>query len=332
MGTIRVDPAHVRRRFPEIGKHRTMVIDAQTRIWPSVDRLGRETSEILRRARADRWIKESAEPEQLQDSLDCVDGALVFAYRADRQDACVPNEWVAEVASKSQGLLMGVAGIDPLANDVFGEVDRAVEMGFVGITVCPSDQGFHPTHSSAMRLWERCESLGLPVFVSRPGPVGPGAVLEFDRPLAWDEVARSLPGLSVVLSGIGAPWVEETLVLLQKHARIFADTAGLVHRPWQLFQALLGANSMDIVDKLLFASGWPTETPAKAIETIYSINAFSQGTQLPGIPRSQLRAIVERDVATTLGIPVASGRVTPTDPPITTPSGVADATGESTSD
>ena len=328
----RVDPARVCRSLPGTGKPRTMVIDAQTRIWPSVDRLGRETSEILRRIRADRWIKESAEPEQLQDSLDCVDGALVFAYRADRQDACVPNEWVAEVAAKSRGLLMGVAGIDPLANDVFGEVDRAVEMGFVGITVCPSDQGFHPTHSSAMRLWERCESLGLPVFVSRPGPVGPGAVLEFDRPLAWDEVARSLPGLSVVLSGIGAPWVEETLVLLQKHARIFADTAGLVHRPWQLFQALLGANSMDIVDKLLFASGWPTETPAKAIETIYSINAFSQGTQLPGIPRSQLRAIVERDVATTLGIPIAGGRSAPSDPPITTPPGVADATGESTSD
>ena len=60
-----------------------MVIDAQTRIWPSVDRLGRETSEILRRARADRWIKESAEPEQLLASLDCVDAAMVFAYRAD---------------------------------------------------------------------------------------------------------------------------------------------------------------------------------------------------------------------------------------------------------
>ena len=86
---------------------------------------------------------------------------------------------------------------------------------------------------------------------------------------------------------------------------------------------------MDITDKLLFASGWPTETPAKAIETIYSINAFSQGTQLPGIPRNQLRSIVERDVATTLGIPIAGGRGTlPDIPPATTsPTGV---TGEST--
>ena len=141
--------------------------------------------------------------------------------------------------------------------------------------------------------------------MSRPGPPCPGAILEFDRPLNWDEVARSIPELSVVLSGIGSPWVEETLLLLQKHPRIFADTAGLVKRPWQLFQALLGASSMGITEKLLFASGWPAETPAKAIETIYSVNGFSHGTQLPSIPRPQLRSIVERDLPTVLGMPIA---------------------------
>ena len=239
--------------------------------------------------------------------MECVDAAMVFAYRADRQDACIPNEWVAEVVSRSRGRLLGVAGIDPMAADAMVELDRAVEMGFIGVTVCPSDQGFHPTHSVAMRVWERCEHLGLPVFVSRPGPPGPGAVLEFDRPLNWDEVGRSLPGLSVVIGGIGSPWVEETHLLLQKHARFFADTAGLVTRPWQLFQALLGATSMGVTEKLLFASGWPVETPAKAIETIYSVNRFSHGTQLPSIPRTLLHGIIERDVPTVLGIPVSAG-------------------------
>lgn len=285
-----------------------MIIDAQTRIWPSIDRLGRESSEIARRLHATKWIHETAEPGQLEAAMDCVDAALVFAYRADRQDACIPNEWVAEVVSRSRGRQLGVAGIDPMGADPAGDLQKAVDMGFVGITVCPSDQGFHPTHSAAMRVWERCEHLGLPVFVSRPGPPCPGAVLEFDRPTNWDEVARQLPNLSVVLSGIGWPWVEETLLLLQKHARLFADTAGLVQRPWQLFQALLGASAMGITDKLLFASGWPVGTPAKAIETIYSVNGFSHGTQLPSIPRTQLRSIVERDVPTTLGMPIAAGR------------------------
>lgn len=286
-----------------------MIIDAQTRIWPSIDRLGRESATIARRLHATRWIHESAEPGQLEAATSCVDAALVFAYRADRQDACIPNEWVAEVVARSRGRLLGVAGIDPMSSDPAGDLQKAVDMGFVGITVCPSDQGYHPTHSAAMRIWERCEHLALPIFVSRPGPSCPGAVLEFDRPLNWDEVARTFPNLSVVLGGIGWPWVEETLLLLQKHPRLFADTAGLVQRPWQLFQALLGANAMGITDKLLFASGWPVESPAKAIETIYSVNGFSHGTQLPSIPRSLLSSIVERDVPTTLGMPIAAGRV-----------------------
>lgn len=282
-----------------------MIIDAQTRIWPSVDRLGRESADIARREQATRWIRESADPGQLELDLDPIDAALVFGYRCERQDSTIANEWIAEVVGRSRNRLMGVAGIDPMSTDALEEIDRAVDMGFVGVTVCPSDQGFHPTNSTAMRVWERCQHLGFPIFVSRPGPPCPGAILEFDRPLNWDEVARSIPELPIVLGGIGTPWVEETLLLLQKHPRIFADTAGLIRRPWHLFQALLGASSMGVTDKVLFASGWPVETPSKAIETIYSVNSFSQGTQLPSIPRPQLRAIVERDLPTVLGLPIA---------------------------
>jgi hypothetical protein len=60
---------------------------------------------------------------------------------------------------------------------------------------------------------------------------------------------------------------------------------------------------MNVMDRLFFASGWPVETPAKAIETVYSINGFANGTQLPSIPRPLLRSIVERDVLAELGIP-----------------------------
>lgn len=284
-----------------------MIIDLQTRVWPSIDRLGRETAEMVRRAQAERWIRESAEPEQLHESLGCVDAAFVHAYRSIRQDACIANEWVSDVVTKSPVPLYGIAGIDPMDPDAMDELGRAIEMGFVGITVCPSDQGYHPTHSSAMRLWEKCESLSLPVMVARPGPLGSGAVLEFDRPHAWDEVARCHPKLNIVLGGIGYPWVDETMVMLAKHEHIHADISGMIQRPWQLFNALLTAHSMDVIDHLLFASGWPQETPAKAIETLYSVNGFSQGTPLPSIPRPQLRAIVERDVLAEFGI-TSSGR------------------------
>ncbi len=83
---------------------------------------------------------------------------------------------------------------------------------------------------------------------------------------------------------------------------------------------------MGITEKLLFASGWPAETPAKAIETIYSVNGFSHGTQLPSIPRPQLRSIVERDLPTVLGMPIApSAAADPTTEPSPAPSPLQDA-------
>ena len=54
--------------------------------------------------------------------------------------------------------------------------------------------------------------------------------------------------------------------------------------------------------KLLFGSGFPHDDPARAIESLYTLNAFSQGTQLPSLARSSVRAIVEHDPLPALGI------------------------------
>jgi hypothetical protein len=66
---------------------------------------------------------------------------------------------------------------------------------------------------------------------------------------------------------------------------------------------LLNALSFGVMDKMLFGSGFPREMPAKAIERLYSINGYGFGNQqLPSIPRSQIRSVVERDSLACLGI------------------------------
>ena len=42
--------------------------------------------------------------------------------------------------------------------------------------------------------------------------------------------------------------------------------------------------------------------PARAIESLYTVNAYSHGTQLPSIARASIRAIVEKDSLACLGI------------------------------
>lgn len=241
--------------------------------------------------------------------MTCVDGALVIGFRSDRLEAQIPNEYIADFVAKDPHRRIGAAGIDPMSDDAMDEFDAAIDLGLAAIAISPACQGFHPAHSAAMRIYERCVETSMPLFVTLNTPLTATAELEFARPAHWDEVARAFPDLPIVIGQLGHPWVDEMLMLLGKHQNIWADISFVASRPWQLYNALLNALSFSVMDRLLFGSGFPHEMPARAIESLYRVNTFSHGTQLPAVPRAQIRGIVERDAIACLGIePVFSPR------------------------
>ncbi|UCD74445.1 MAG: amidohydrolase family protein [Phycisphaerales bacterium] len=279
-----------------------MIVDLNTNIWSSLDQLGPEVAERIRRNQTAHWGQFEASAAAHERAMSCVDAAVVRGFRSDMLEASIPNELIAEFVSKDPGRRVGVAGVDPMSDDAEEQLCSAVALGLAGITISPACQGFHPTHSSAMRIYERCDTLSLPVFVTLLEPLTPSAMLEFGRPALWDEVGRSFPTLKIVISQLGHPWIDEALILLGKHQNVYADIAGVAGRPWQLYNALLAASANGVMGKLMFGSGFPHDTPAKAIEMLYSVNGFAQGTQLPSVQRAQIRGIVERDSLLCLGI------------------------------
>jgi len=281
-----------------------MIIDVRTYVWSSLDQLGREVAGKFRQRAAERFEQYEGVMGAHERAMTCCDAAFVLGFRSERLGARVPNELVASFVAADPRKRLGVGGIDPMSADALAQVQACPELGLVGVTVSPACQGFHPAHSTAMRVYERCGELGLPIFVTMLEPLTPNAVLEFGRPALWDEVAQAFPDLPIVFGGIGSPWIDETLLMIGKHARLFADISGVARRPWQLYNALLSASSMGAMDRLLFGSGFPFDAPESAIENMYSVNAHSHGTQLPSVPRSQIRGIIERDALACLGIDV----------------------------
>jgi predicted TIM-barrel fold metal-dependent hydrolase len=279
-----------------------MIIDVHTNIWTTPDQLGGDLAQRLRSRRAERLSSCEASPGEHERVMTCVDASLVLGFRADRIGAHVPNELVAEFVRKDGRRRIGIAGVDPLSPDAMNQIAAGVDLGLHGVCISPACQGIHPAHSAAMRVYERCDSLGLPIFVTNLEPLTSAAVMDFARPSLLDEVARTFPNLPIVIGGFGYPWIDETVVLIGKHSNVFADIAGVASRPWQLYSALLNANAMGVMDKLLFGSGFPRETPAKAIEALYGINSYSHGTRLPSVPRAQIHNIVQRDSLRCLGI------------------------------
>lgn len=242
-----------------------------------------------------------------------VDLSFVLAFKSHYLDADVPNDYVARYVRQHPDRLIGFAAVDPSRpREAIDGVKRAhQELGLRGVTIWPAAQDFHPASSGAMRVYAEIARLRLPMMVHQDVQASENTKMEFARPYLLDEVAREFADLKIIISQIGYPWIDETIALLTKHRNVFADISGVVHHEWRAYNALLSAYQAGVMEALLFGSNFPHASPAACIEALYSLNQFSHGTNLPGLPREQLRQIVERDVLKQLEINIEVRRPLP---------------------
>ncbi len=283
-----------------------MIVDCHTHIWESVEQLGRGHGRGHSRGRADAPARAGIDAHRV--ATRPVDKVFVLAYRSHYLEADIPNDYVAAYVRQQADRLVGFASVDPTRpQEAIQELKRArEELGMQGLNIWPAAQDFHPAATSAMRLYPEACRLGMPVMFHIDVAVMPASKMEYARPVLIDEVAREFPEMRIIVAQLGYPWTEETIALLGKHSNVFADISGLTKRPWHAYNALLSAYQAGVMDRLLFGSNFPYASPAACIESLYSINQFCHGTNLPTIPREQLRQIVERDALEMLGIESAA--------------------------
>jgi hypothetical protein len=282
-----------------------MIVDLETRVWNRTEELGDELAFAVRRGSAGRWLAPDAGPDALAAAAAPVDASVLVGFESRLLRGSISEQSVLEAASRSPGRVFAARAIDPYAADASARVESARKDGFAAVWMDPALQGFHPTDTRAMRVFDRAQAHQLPVLLGWSGPMAPLAKLEYARPYLLDEVARTFPHLMLVLSGFCAPFASETIALLGKHDRVYATTAGIAFRPWELLHTLQLCRDHGVEERVLFASGFPFDTASRAIEAIYSVNSMVAGTGLPPIPRSVLRGIIERDSVSQLGLGAA---------------------------
>jgi len=282
-----------------------MIVDCHTHLWESAEQLGRGAGLWNTHARGGVSLTlRKAGPETHQLAAKPVDKTFVLAFKSHYLEAHVPNEYVARYVKRNLNRLIGFASVDPSRpQEAIDDLRRAHgELGLQGLSVWPAAQDFHPACSAAMRVFTEAQRLRMPIIFHQDVRGSSASKMEFARPYLLDEVAREFPELKIVIAQFGYPWTQETIALLGKHQNVFADVSGLVQQPWHAYNALIQAYQAGVMEALLFGSGFPYSTAAESIEALYSINQFCHGTNLPTIPREQLRRIVERDSLALLGI------------------------------
>lgn len=230
--------------------------------------------------------------------------AVVLGFQARASGFVLPNDEVAEYVGAHPDKLVGFASVDPKDPGAPEELRRAVDdLGLRGLKLGPIYQDVHPSSKEALGVCETAAELGTPILWHQGTTFVEQAQLSYANPVLLDEVASRFPALKMVIAHMGHPWVDEAVVVARKHPNVYLDVSGLHPRPWQLYNALMGALEYRVDDKLLFGSDFPFFTIRETVEGLFSVVELTRGTRLPHIPPSLVEELIHRDALEILEIP-----------------------------
>jgi predicted TIM-barrel fold metal-dependent hydrolase len=170
----------------------------------------------------------------------------------------IENDTIAALAAQSEGRLIGVASVDPLALGraaAVAEAERAITT--LGLAAINLDAGFYETPLRAdderlMPLYEACLALGVPAFIMS-GPTTPD--LSFNDPLAIDAVARTFPKLPLVVCHGCYPNIDAMIGVAFRNENVFVSPDMYLFAPggYRYAEAAKGF----LRNQLVFGSSFP---------------------------------------------------------------------------
>jgi predicted TIM-barrel fold metal-dependent hydrolase len=277
------------------------VIDCHTHIGEP-DHVSAEFVEDVRRV----WGQDLRFPPSLDDHLEATSAAqraVVLGFRARASGFVVPNEYVASYVGRFPDRFVGFGGIDLAEESAPEEVERcAQDLGLRGLKIGPVYQGVHPLDERALPVYERAQSLGLPIVWHQGTTFVREAPLSAAQPIAIDEVATRYRDLRIVIAHMGHPWILDTVVIVRKHPNVYADVSALHVRPWQLYNALRAAIEYGVWAKLLFGSDFPFFTPVETAAGLRAVADVWRSASLPPVDEAIVEELIERDGLALLGI------------------------------
>jgi len=248
-------------------------------------------------SRADGDIAESEHLSAEQ----TVDKCIVLAGCAQQGNT---NKKLSDYINKYAEKMVGFGLVDPAKDDISTKTLNSLKekLALSGIVLYCAEDGFHPAHSRAMRLYESAQKLGFPVFFHNGGILSPTAVLDYAQPYLLDEIARTFAELKIVIGNMGTPFIDQTLSIIKKHQNVYADLTIQPGNIWQVYNTVVTANEFGVMDKLLFGSGFPFGSAGQCIETLLGFNKLLGDTNLPAVPRGSIQKIIERNTLAILGV------------------------------
>ena len=190
------------------------------------------------------------------------------------------NEWIGNYCRGHEDRLVAVGGVHPrLTPDPPGALQHIVEThGIRVLKLHPPHQHFFPNAyrdggnlPGLAALYDRAQSLGLPVMVHTGTSIFPDARNKYGDPMPLDDVAVDFPRLTIIVAHGGRPlWMESCFFLLRRHPNVHMDISGIPPRALLRYFPRLA----EVAHKTLFGTDWPSpgvDSPRRNLEEIRAL-------------------------------------------------------------
>jgi predicted TIM-barrel fold metal-dependent hydrolase len=171
------------------------------------------------------------------------------------------TDWHADEVADFADIITFV-GIDPRRGEEgLRELERAItQKGCRGWKMYPPN-GFYPDDDSFYPYYEKCVDLEIPIVI-HTGFTSRFKHVKYAQPVYVDKIATDFPTLKIVLAHVGAPWVNEALMVASKNPNVSVDVSG-----WQVFASRAPVRVYQMIaearlnrvfpNRMLFGSDFP---------------------------------------------------------------------------
>jgi predicted TIM-barrel fold metal-dependent hydrolase len=179
---------------------------------------------------------------------------LAWSYRRQARFALDMTETIADITKKYPGRFYGLADYDPFnIRESLSKLETAIkEFGYKGVYIHIYGYDIPLDHRKLYPLYARCEELGVPVS-AQVGYVLEAMPSEHARPIYLDRIACDFPGLTLIGTHTGYPWVDELVSLTMKWPNVYINISAWL--PKYFNPALLSFMKTRLAtDKIIFGS------------------------------------------------------------------------------
>lgn len=247
------------------------VIDFRVRVpatlCPKIEKPKENSTQYDAVLAIDEKYQQAQTVEDLLGQMDSngVDHAIVHAEHEYGDVADELNQAVAKMVEQYPDRFTGIGTIS-LENftipRALQQIEQCAELGLIGLSIEPAFFGMTLDDKKLYPIYAKAMENNLLVAVHTGINYTTHQPMAGENPILLDQIACDFPGLTIVASHGGWPWINEMVAVARKHPQVYIEFGGIAPKyvaaqgsGWEVMHRFV--NSV-LKDQILYGTDWPT--------------------------------------------------------------------------